>query len=59
MQVGAVHIEPGFGALMVRTDALHQAPESRRVVHLDEVRHFMGGEIIKHLARRQDEPPGE
>src|SRR5712671_4565406 len=37
----------------------HDAPEPRRVVHLDEMRHLMGGEVIEHEGRREDQPPGE
>ena len=59
MQIAAMHVEPHLGALVVRAQPLHQPPEARRVIHLDEMRHFVRGEIIQHDAGRQDEPPGK
>src|SRR5690349_19418771 len=58
MQVAAVHVEPDLGALMVGAEAPHQPPEPRRVVHLDEMRDLVGGEICEHEARGENEPPG-
>src|SRR5262245_19573671 len=55
MQIVAVGIEPALGALDVIADAADHAPEPRRVVHLDEVRHFMRGEIIQHKGRRENQ----
>jgi hypothetical protein len=57
MQVVAVGIEPGLGALDMTADFPDHPPEPRRMIHLDEMRHFMGGEIIQHEGRRQDQPP--
>src|SRR5262245_14011479 len=57
MQIVAVGIEPALGALDVIAGAPDHAPEPRRVVHLDEVRHFMRGEIVQHEGRREDQPP--
>ena len=45
MQVVAVGVEPALGAFDVVADAADDAPEPRRVVHFDEMSHFMGGEI--------------
>ena len=59
MQDGAMGVEPRLGAVVIRAKPLHQPPEPRRVVHLDQMRHFVGGEVFEHVARRQDEPPGE
>ena len=28
------------------------------MIHVLEMRHLMGGDIIEHIGRRQDEPPG-
>src|SRR5579884_690523 len=58
MQTAAVHVEPRFGALHVRTDAFDQCPESPRMIHFDEVRHFVRGQIVENEWRRQNEPPG-
>ena len=58
VQVGAVDVEPRLGAVGVRADAVHQPPEPRRVVHLDQMRHLVDGEIVQHERRREDEPPG-
>src|SRR4249920_3586605 len=59
MQIIAVGVEPALGALDVIADPVHHPPEPRRMVHLDEMRHFMRGEIVEHEGRRQDQPPGE
>jgi hypothetical protein len=29
------------------------------MVHFDEVGNFMGGKIIQHIRRGEDQPPGE
>jgi hypothetical protein len=57
MQVGALGIEPSLGSLVIRKQSLHDTPESCRMVHFDQMRHFMRGEIIEHVARRQNKPP--
>src|SRR4029453_6898811 len=59
MQVVAVGIEPGLGALDVTADPAHHPPEPRRMIHLDKMRHLMAGEIIQHIRRGQDQPPRE
>ena len=59
MQIVAARIEPFLGALDVIADPRDHPPEPRRVVHLDQMRDFMGGEIIQHIGRREDQPPGE
>src|SRR5690242_18653973 len=59
VQIVAVRIEPPLGALYRRADPRHHLPEPRRVVHLDEMRHFVGGEIVEHEGRREDQAPGE
>ena len=59
MQVVAVGVEPGLGALDMTADPADHPPEPRRMVHLDEMRHLMGGEIVEHIRRRQDQPPRE
>jgi hypothetical protein len=57
MQIVAVGIEPGLGALDMTADFRDYPPEPRRMIHLDEMRHFMGGEVIQHEGRRQNQPP--
>src|SRR5712671_4055145 len=37
MQVRAVGVEPGLGALGVGADPEDRAPEARRMIHLDEM----------------------
>src|SRR6202007_1491053 len=59
MQVVAVGIEPGLGALDMAADPGDHPPESRRMIHLDQMRHLMGGEIVHHIGRREDQPPRE
>ena len=31
----------------------------RRMIHVDEMGDLVRGEIIEHVARRHDQPPGE
>src|SRR5262249_42130917 len=57
VQIVAVSVEPALGALDRGTDARHHAQEPRRMVHLDQMSDLMGGEIIEHERRRQDQPP--
>src|SRR5258708_10927801 len=52
-------MEPFLGALDVLAARSDLQPESRRVVHLDQMRDFMGGEIIQHIGRRENQPPRE
>src|SRR5580704_181509 len=59
VQVIAVRIEPSLGTLDRRANPRYHPPEPRRVVHLDEMRHFVGGEIVEHEGRGEDQPPGE
>src|ERR1700733_4903093 len=59
MQIRAMDVEPCFRALVTRTEAVHHTPKLRGTVHLDEMRHFMRGEIFENVARRQNEPPGK
>src|SRR5215831_1034635 len=59
VQVGATRIEPALGTLEAGMQPANQPPEPRRVIELEEMRHFMGGEIVEYERRRQDEPPGE
>ena len=49
MQIVAVGIEPGLGALDMTADPADHPPEPRRMIHLDEMRHLMGGEIVQHV----------
>jgi hypothetical protein len=57
MQIVAVGVEPALGAINMAADFRDHPPEPRRMVHLDQMRDFMGGEIIQHERRRQDQPP--
>src|ERR1700680_2147695 len=59
MQVVAMGVEPGLGALDMVANLVDDPPESRRVVHLDEMRHLMGSKIVEHVGRSQDQPPRE
>ena len=57
MQIGAMGVEPRLGAILAGAETLNEAPEPRGMVHLDQMGHFMRGEVIEHMARRQNEPP--
>src|SRR5260370_27191994 len=59
MQVVAVGIEPGLGALDMIADPVDHPPEPRRMIHLDEMRDLVRGEIVQHVGRREDQPPRE
>ena len=59
MQVVAVGIEPALGAFDVIADPIDHAPEPCGMVHLDQMRDFMRGEIIEHIGWREDQPPGK
>src|SRR4051794_16564343 len=59
VQIVAVCIEPLLGALHRRADLAADAPESRRVVHLDEMGDLVRGEIVEHIGRCEDQAPGE
>jgi len=59
MQVVAMGIEPVLGALDMAADPAADPPEPRRVIHLDEMRDLMGGQIVQHVGRREDQPPGK
>src|SRR5258705_5242922 len=58
MQVRAVGVEPGLGALGVGADPEDRAPEARRMIHLDEMRDLVRRQTVEHEGRRQDESPG-
>src|SRR3954454_21138737 len=59
VQVVSVRIEPLLGALHRRADLAADAPEPRRVVHLNEMGDLVGGEIVENVRRREDQAPGE
>src|ERR1700688_4338590 len=59
MQVVAVGIEPALGALDMTAGFGDDPPEPRRMIHLDEMRDLVGGEIVQHIRRRKDQPPRE
>jgi hypothetical protein len=57
VQSGASLVEPILRPAEIRTDALDLAPEGAAVVHLDEMRRLVRGEIFEHERRRENEPP--
>ena len=59
VQVGALVAQPVLGLVESRHGARDQLPEAGPVIHLEQVRHLMGGDIVEHVRRGQDEPPGE
>ncbi len=58
-QVGAVLLDPTAVEVRVRAQPLADRPEAIRMVHLGQMRDFMGGDIVEHLRRGHDQPPGE
>src|SRR3984885_10247509 len=59
VQIIAMCVQPCLGAFDMVADFRDDLPEPRRVVHFDEVRYLMGGEVVQHIGRREDQPPGE
>src|SRR5467141_3783235 len=59
MQVVAVGIEPGLGALDMTADPCDDPPKPRRMIHFDEMGYLMGGKIVQHIGRREDQAPRE
>ena len=55
----SVPLQPGLGVIRALTKLVDDPPEFRRMVHLLEMRHFMRSEIVQHVGRREDQPPGE
>jgi len=59
MQIIAMGIKPGLGTLDMAASAPYHLPEPRRMIHFNQMRHLMGGEIIQHKGRRKNQPPGK
>ena len=59
VQVGAVDLQPRLGALGLGKQPARQLPEHRRMVHVHDMRDLVRGEIVEHIGRREDQPPGE
>ena len=57
MQIATMDVEPHLGPLMILAKALDQPPEPGGVIHLDEMRDLVRGEIVEHKAGCEDEPP--
>jgi hypothetical protein len=51
--------QPQFRRSVIRTEVFHFPPESRRMVHLPQMRQFMEDEIITNMRRCLDQPPIE
>ena len=41
-----MRMQPGFRAIGVRSEAAGQRPELVRMIHVNEMRHFVGREIV-------------
>ena len=59
MQARPMPAQPVARAHAVGIEAVHQAPEARPVIHLDQMGDLMGDHVIEHPFRGQDEAPGE
>src|SRR5687768_13148347 len=59
MKLGAVLFEPDAGALHVWHGLPYETPEALAVVHLAQMRHFMGRHIVQYESRRENQAPGE
>src|SRR4029077_10427973 len=59
MQVGALRDEPALGTADIGIDACNDPPEPARMIHLDQMRNLVRGEIIEHEGRSHYEPPRE
>jgi hypothetical protein len=49
--------QPQFSPSVIRTKPLHFPPESRRMIHLPQMREFMENQVIPHEHRRLDQSP--
>ena len=58
MQIGAMRIEPCFGAAQIRADSFNQPPEPARMIQLDQMSNFMCREILEDEGRRKNQSPG-
>src|ERR1700674_163822 len=59
VKTGARLAQPVPRLLVTRHGALDEAPKARTVIHVAEMGHLVGGEIIEHEGRREHETPGE
>src|SRR5262249_54028172 len=59
VQIGTVSVEPRLGAVHLRTNSAHDAPEARRMAEFDEMRRLVSREIIEHVRRWQNQSPWE
>src|SRR5579859_4572365 len=59
VQIIAVGVEPGLSALDMAADPRDDLPELRRMVHFDEMGDLVGREIVQHIGRRENQPPGK
>ena len=50
----AVEFQPPLGIVAVRAMLQHQPPEADGVVHLTQMGHLMGGDIVEHKGWGQD-----
>src|SRR5262249_44513347 len=58
-QLAAVPLEPGARPCRARRECFDQPPKAGRVVHLDQMSHFVGDDIIEDRLRRKNQPPAE
>ena len=59
MQIRPLHIEPRLRARHVGAQPVHQPPEARPVIHLDQMRDLMRDHVVEDPFRGEDQPPGE
>src|ERR1700730_726315 len=54
-----MRLEPGFGAVRLRTGAVKQVPVPRRMIEVDEMGDLVRRQIVEHEGRGEDKTPGE
>ena len=59
MQIVAGIVEPGLGPLDMAAHPRDHFPESRGMIHLHQMRHFVRGQIVQHVGRRENQAPRE
>ena len=59
MQARPMRLEPGLRPVRLGRGAADEAPEFRRVVHVNHMRRLVRREIVEHEGRRENEAPGE
>jgi hypothetical protein len=59
MEIGAMRLEPGFGAIRFRIQPVCHAPKGLGMIHMHEMGDFVRSQIFENEGRRENETPGK